>query len=523
METPFDLRENPAPIELHEAGIVLVAPGLRGRGRYAGKRETGQTRAFAGECGALDAAIREAGLEDRHTLTLEAPTPERRQGGGTRAGMQSVENDAMLLQVPGRPDEFQFAIYTDEEGIMTFHYPQKVDSSAGMPTRAFGFLQQNQYNIPLRKARPQVEEGSRGLVGSIACKVVKIVVGKVFAEQAGEVAHWAIRKWEERSRPYLGLHGGKDFAELMQEQPKTFDQWDRIRGKKALLFIHGTSSNTAGAFAGLKSGKHGDARIPATLFERYEGRVLGFNHHTMSVGVADNVKQFYEAFRAHPGEYPFDIICHSRGGLVARALTQLPDAFLAKRLDGWTRPAGVKINIDRIVFVATPNGGTHLAKPGNIPDAVQLLANYVNMLPDSLLTIGGGMILSLASAIAEAGLPHVPGLEDQGPDSELIKALCDCQNDAARYYGFEASFSTAGKLMKAAKAVGIFSASASMMVKQLFGDQPNDLVVPTKGVADNTHFKLTEERVVRFEGEHVHHTNFFFQPEIKRVLDFLPG
>lgn len=521
METTFDLKESPAPVELREAGIVLIAPGLRGKGSYAGKREAGQTRAFTGEHSALDAAIREADLEDCHTLTLAAPTPEPQPGAGTRAGLQMVENDAMLLQVPGKADEFQFAIYTDEAGVITFHYPQKLDVADALPSRAFGVSHQYQYKIPLRKAYAPAEEGSRGLFGMIGSKIVKIVAGKLLAKQTGKVAHWLIRKWEDSHRCFQGLHGGKDFAELMQCDAKPFDQWDSIRGKKALLFIHGTSSCTSGAFAGLQS--DANAAIPKALYKRYAGRVLAFNHHTMSVGVADNVKQFYEAFSGHPGEYHFDIVCHSRGGLVARALTQLPDAFLAQRLDGWQRPADVKIKVDRIVFVATPNGGTNLAKPGNIPDAIELLANYVNMLPDGLLSISAGMLLSLASAVAEAGLPYVPGLEDQAPDSELVRALADSQADATRYYGFEACFTTVGGLLDAAGRVGIFPTSVGLMVQTLFGDEANDMVVPTAGVGENSHFKLADGQVARFKGGHVHHTNFFFQPEIHQMLDFLPG
>lgn len=516
----FDLKENPTPIELREAGIVLIAPGLRGRGSYAGKRETGQTRALSGERDALDKAIAEAGLEDRHTLILEAPTPEPQLGSTTRAGGQAVAHDAIQLQVAGRPDEVQFAIYTDEAGIISFHYPQKTAADA-TGTRAFGSPLQYRYQIPLRKARGESTAGSRGLLGFIGSKIVKIVVGKLLGTQTGKLGHWAIQKWENSARAFQGLHGGADFSSLMQTEPQPFGAWNSIRGKKALLFVHGTSSSTAGAFAGLLEA--GNRDVADTLYQRYGGRVLAFNHHTMSIGVADNVRQFYEAFQQHPGEYTFDIICHSRGGLVSRALTRLPDAFLAQRLDGWQRPAAVKIRIDRIVFVATPNGGTDLARPGNIPQALERLANYVNIFPDSLLTIGGGMLLSLAAGIAEAGLPHVPGLDDQQPDSELVKALTDSQAEAPRYFAFQANYEVSGKLREAIKASGTVLTGANRFVDGLFGESPNDLVVPTTGVADNRHFRLPETQVVKFQGDKVHHTNFFFQPDIRRLLDFLPG
>ena len=300
--------------------------------------------------------------------------------------------------------------------------------------------------------------------------------------------------------------------------PFAFNQWDSIRGKKALLFVHGTSSSTKGAFAGLKESIYGRPDIPDALYKHYKGRVLAFNHHTMSISVAENVKQFYGAF-AQTGEYTFDVICHSRGGLVSRALNHLPDSFISNRLGDWERPEGVNIKIDRIVFVATPNDGTELAAPGNIAAMVERLANFVNEFPDGLASISGGMLLSLASAIADRGLPYVPGLADQSPNSELLNALTDNAYNQDRYFGIEANYEVIGNLKTVVKEV--VAAGTDLLVDKLFKDKPNDLVVPTNGVSENGHFKLETSHVHHFDGSKVHHRISFFNAEIENILKFL--
>ncbi|PPK72310.1 hypothetical protein B0F88_104103 [Methylobacter tundripaludum] len=512
----FELEENTDPIEL-DAGITLLAPGLAGSCRYVGARTHGTTRALTAEKTGLDEAIREANLEDRHTLVIEAPTPEPQPEQGGRGGVfeDAVGNNEILLQVPGYQDERQFLMYTDEAGIISFHYPEPVEPNQALPsTRSVEAAVQNQYRITLRSGQDQnpakPASDSRGLFGKIGSKILKVLVTKVFDKQAGSSVHWAIQQWENRCRAFQGLHAGKNFTELMSQSPMPFDKWDDIRDKKALLFIHGTSSSTAGAFAGLLK-----SDIPEKLYEQYDGRVLAFNHHTMSIGVAENVMQFYDAFKDHPGNYVFDIICHSRGGLVARALTHLPDDFIAQRLDGRQRPPDVNITIDRIVFVATPNAGTDLARPENLSAMIERLANFVNQFPDGLASISGGMLLTLASAIVDAGLPYVPGLEDQSPVSNLVNVLNSKPEYSERYYGFGADYEVTGNLRTVVKA-GVDS-----VVDRLFNDKANDLVVPTLGVSSNACFSLDSSHIHDFNGGEVYHTNFFFQTEIRKILEFL--
>jgi len=392
MEEDFRLIGDFTPTELNDSGITLVAPGLYGRGTWHSRRETGETRAFTGEQGALDQAIAESGAEDRHTLVLEAPTPAA-AGGGVRS-LGGVADDELLLQVPLAPGEAAVVMCTDEAGVISFHYSQPAAAAAQpeLPSRAFGAGQQVQFRLRLRTGEPRAagqtgQTGqSRGLMGRVAAKVIKVLVVKVFPNQVGSFAARRVQAWEQQYRAQQGLHSG-DWAQLLDPRPTRLQDIRPLLGRRSLLLIHGTTSTTAGAFAGL-------ARSPLLLDRLsalYERRVLGFNHHTLSVPVAENVRQLYAALSEAPGEYHFDVICHSRGGLVARALAHLADEDVAALAgSAWRRPANVKLRIGRIVFVATPNAGTALADPPRIPEFVDRLANYVNMLPDAALTVAAG-------------------------------------------------------------------------------------------------------------------------------------
>jgi len=85
----------------------------------------------------------------------------------------------------------------------------------------------------------------------------------------------------------------------------------------------------------------------------YEGRVVAFNHPTISEDPEQNARWFLQEKVKQSGELPLDldIICHSRGGLVSRVL--------AGELGRC--PMRPNIQVRRIIFAGTPNHGTDLA------------------------------------------------------------------------------------------------------------------------------------------------------------------
>lgn len=509
MQEDFSLVGDFTPTQLDQSGITLVAPGLSGSGTWLARRVAGETREFTGEKSELDRAIAEAGAEDRHTLVIDAPTPpSAARGGGRAAG--DVADDEMLLQVPLASDEAAVVMYIDEAGLVSFHYAQAPEAAAAvLPSRAVGADRQLRFRLQLRTGVSRQPGASRGWIAKATSKIIKVLVVKVFPDQVGGFAARRVQVWEQKQRAFVGLHGGS-WAQLLDPTPTPLGSLAPYQGRRSLLLIHGTTSTTAGAFAGLAT----QGALLDRLHAMYGGRVLGFNHHTLSVPVAENLRQFFGALAASPGEYAFDIVCHSRGGLVARALAHLTDEQVGK-LTGtaWQRPVGVKLNIGRIVFVATPNAGTALAEPQRIPGFVDRLANYVNMLPDATLTIASGALLSLAGAVAEVALPRLPGLADQVPGSPLQQMLAPPAGGAERFHAFSSDYEPQGDLASMVK---------DGVVDRIFGSERNDLVVPSDGVATTPYFALPPVRCVVFPPERsVHHSAFFGQPEVVRIADWL--
>ena len=212
----------------------------------------------------------------------------------------------------------------------------------------------------------------------------------------------------------------------------------------------------------------------------------------------------------------FDVITHSRGGLLARALTELSDTNISALLGReWNRPVGVQVNFEKVIFVGTPNNGTYLATPTNIPTFIDHAATITSILPDSFGTLALGGLMAVASSVAQVGIPKLPGLVDQSPDSELLKRLNATKPvTAGSYYAIRADYSGAGKV------IGTISAE---VMNTLFNDEANDLVVPTAGVSDNPAFGLLNDRVRTYANlDAVHHTNYFFKAETwAQILNFL--
>jgi pimeloyl-ACP methyl ester carboxylesterase len=288
--------------------------------------------------------------------------------------------------------------------------------------------------------------------------------------------------------------------------------WKSLQGdgKKALLFIHGTTSTTSGAFGGLR----GFRDAAKSLYALYGDRVLGFNHHTLTLSVADNVADFYSALP--DGEFHFDIVCHSRGGLIARAIKELSVADVAK-LTTRNCACSAKVSIGKIVFVGTPNIGTQLADPKDIPHALEVLANVASLVPGAGLTLAG--VLSGAAFVAENGFKALPGMRNMDPSDALLKQLNEVAaggfpSPIPDYYAVQSSFSSTQLVNKV----------LLRGVKYRFKNNFNDLIVPTLGTSTIDGSPL-EDGAVRYFGkapkvESIAHTQYFKHPE---TWDFIVG
>lgn len=493
--------------------IAITAPGLQGQLVCTTETEAALVRGDAEAApSGVDRALDDAELRLSHSLQIDAPTPSVDSTGGAR-GEGGLGEDEVRLDLTGDSADTLFAIYQDEEGVISLHAPLPTDARPG--------LVRNGENtttivIKLRRAEPPPAAGeTRGLLGNLAGKIIKLVLKKVLGVVVEYGEYKLVQAWENKHREHQGFHRGSP-EQFLAAVPTPAEASDlkKLAGKRSLLFIHGTTSSTSGAFNLLGN----FPEFAKKLWAGYGNRVIGFNHHTLSKSVAANVVDFYRDLPPSPDIYEFDVIVHSRGGLVARALTEASDELVRKfaNIDpSWAKPADRRIRLRRIVFVGTPNNGTPAADPDNIPQVLNWLANLAEHIPVAAVAVPLSAVFAIMAFLVESGFKALPGLVDQSSDANgdngvLLTNLNPLGADyikRAECYSITAEFTPAfGPLLSAAAAFGI---------KQLFRQQNNDLIVPTDGVAAIGEAKFTTpaKSYSPADGFQVHHTCYFGRQE----------
>lgn len=522
MPTTFALNRTSRRLELGD-GKFLRAPSLAGNVTWQSPAEHAKLLTDTAP-DQMRRALAEAGLErENGFLSLEGVTPSPAPRVSEAAPERS-RHHKILVGTTIASDEVEFAIYRDEDGVVSLHLPiplptvnTAVPASAAAPIQAQAKAPAavpatqapsvpppptHHYWIKLRpQAAPAGAAAPKpmAMLGGIGGKVIQFVKRKVLGGLEGDAVYLAAKAWEALYRKPQGFHGGATAAALLANPPAPVTDFSPFNNKKTLLFIHGTSSNTTGAFAGLSK----FPQAATQLYQKYANLVIGFNHRTLTKSVAQNAIDFYNGLPA--GTYEFDVISHSRGGLLARALKELQPAQLAELADspGWTPPRGVTVQIDKIMLVGTPDIGTPLADPNDLPKAVSRLASILSSFSQAVAEIGLGALLTIFGGIVEGGIGALPGLEDMDPGSPLLGALNTPPLNPAFYFGIEADYQPTGGLARAIENNG---------VDALFLGELNDLIVPTLGVSMVKGQTLPPAQVDKYgEATGVYHLNYFYQ------------
>jgi hypothetical protein len=274
--------------------------------------------------------------------------------------------------------------------------------------------------------------------------------------------------------------------------------------ERNLLLLHGTFSHTASAFQDLARGGFFEALAPL-----YGGRVVGFDHHTVSRTPAENARRLAAAL---PGEEPFlfDVVAHSRGGLVLRTLLEQPAEV---------GPLASRFACGRAVLAAVPNLGTPLASSARWDLALSGWLNLFDLLPPAPAPLLGEFVAEALLWFARRVTTILPGLAAMDGQGPAVAALERSAVPAA-YSALAASHRASGAL-----ALRLLESG----VDRFFGE-PHDLVVPTKGcfVLDRAGGgRVSEERVGLFgEGgllgrrsrRPVHHLDLFAREEAVAFL-----
>jgi hypothetical protein len=291
----------------------------------------------------------------------------------------------------------------------------------------------------------------------------------------------------------------------------------QVAGKRVLLFVHGTFSKSEALI------EHGLAQTPEgrnllAAAERHYDLVLTYDHPTLSVSPVMNAFDLAALMRPSPAV--LDIVCHNRGGLVARWLCEAYcESALARR----------------VIFVGAPLAGTSLASAPRLRSTLDLITNIADVLragsnlaaANPFFLAASGLLrivtsvtnLAAKTPVFDAVLALMPGLDAQcrtGNNEEIrrIRANTGATDFGAQpieYFAIRSNFQP--------KEIGWNFLQMFSKPFQRFGDwdadtifqSENDLVVDTYSmteVADNRNVKIIKDFGT---SDLVHHSNYFNQ------------
>jgi triacylglycerol esterase/lipase EstA (alpha/beta hydrolase family) len=344
---------------------------------------------------------------------------------------------------------------------------------------------------------------ARGPVGPAARRVLRLLTFALEDPIGGPVGDAYVRRWEEHHRPY-GLRSFRpDDYRLAGGHALDANGIRMLGDGPALLLIHGTNALTHTGFGGLPYD------VVRRLDERYAGRVAAFDHPSLSVDPAENARRLLAMIPAD-AELELDILAHSRGGLVARMLTERA-ADLGADLS--------QVRVRQVVFVATPNDGTPLADPRHLGSLVDAMTNLLDTVPDhpsSVATLAG--VVSVVKQLAVGALGGLDGLlamqRAASAADGFLAGLNRPRPVSARYRAVSADYEpTAGS--------GISRVAINAVIDRLFAYESNDLIVPTRSAYrwnGASAFPIAE-RVVLPAERGVDHSSFWTSSEVTKALD----
>lgn len=474
-------------------GYLLVAPDLEGTVRELSSGESGNRSPE--ESGTqekqLNAALDDAGIETEKVIELEItedldPDPDTTSRAFDAVPEPTRKGErAIALHVPVRLANRDTAVlYTDETGASRWIFPEAIEAGAHADTRAGDQLT---FLIPRKSPKPPAEvvaAESRGPLTKLGRRVVRVITW-VTDPLLAPVVRNAATVWEEKSRPY-GLRAFPFTANGGEPD------WAKLREGRCLLFIHGT-------FSAVHSTFQLSAAAANALSALYGGRIFGFDHPSLHHSPAENAEMLLKMLAERLPEgtsLECDVVTHSRGGLVVRALVEQ----LAK---GGNAKARIKLR--RVILVASPNQGTPLVKPDHMVDFLDRYTNLVTNLPDNIFTYFIEGILTVVKLAYHSAAHALPGLASMTPGKSNISA--DDFPNAPEFYAIAANFEAGAKGIK-----GALQWAVDLGMDPIFDQGRNDLVVPTTGSYERKAQDIAwigEKRRMVIDKLPIHHCSYF--------------
>jgi pimeloyl-ACP methyl ester carboxylesterase len=483
----MDIQGSPIPEAVGKTGLSILAPGAKGVVESADDG-SGDTRSGRGDGNtSANEALAKQGIFVVERLNINLDLPEPDPSAATRG--EIVAPPSVL--VPVRDDETAYAVnYVDEAtGASIWVFPK--ERAAAGSDLAFDLPPPPVPDAPDPNAPPTTDkDGTRGDITKAMRGLVTVVMW-ITDKVVGAGVNAIAEAWENSKRPY-GLHQVAANGKMVEPD------WNVFNGKPVLLLVHGTFSTPEAGFAGWID--HADF---AAIHKNYGGRCLALAHPSMHASPADNVDWLLKSL---PGDkkWTFNVVSHSRGGLVVREL-----AARASK-DG-------PCQVDRMVMVAPPNFGTPLANARHWVTFLNTYTNILTDLPDTVTTVVTEGLLCLVKIIGSAATHGLSGIASMNVDDKYLRELAPrAYLNPDGLYAIASNYSPEKK-----EIIKQLAAKAADVVIDGFFKEENDMVVPTLGCSqgslESVGFPIGQERL-KVLGGPIHHCNYFQQPEVRQQL-----
>ena len=271
----------------------------------------------------------------------------------------------------------------------------------------------------------------RNIVTDLAINVFKFFKKKK-SNIVGTAVHEMAQKVEDKVQPNPGLFlldnsMRKKIAGTITDVNKPF-----------LLFIHGTNSNSEGAFGALMDQRQ--FGLWNYIVSTYGDNVLTFDHKTFTQSPLQNA---FELLKLLPTNCTVHLITHSRGGLVgdlmARAsagninigfseieMSLFPENSTSRKYMADINELAKQKNVtvQKFIRVASPSMGTSLLSD-RLDHYLNTILNFIGITTGMVANPVYQGVKSLLAEVAatKSNVDVLPGIEAMVPDSPFIKML----------------------------------------------------------------------------------------------------
>ncbi len=452
------------------------------------------------------------GIREQETVQVDVAAPQA-VAGRLRGAPQ--EDTVRLRPAPPPPGMVQVTLYQDEAGGMSWHLPDGLLASGAGGARAASAVRMRgpaagaTFTIPARTVEAQTALRSvspspassarmRSTATKLGRKLFRVLLLPVLGPVIEKPLEAIVGRIERKLRQTLIRPLAPDNYNSHVETP--FTDWDSLRGKRSLLVVHGILSNTEGVLSLLK-------RQPVERWQaHYGGRMIAYDHLTITQSPEDNVRFFLQELARAGGPFEFDVLCHSRGGIVSRTLAERGRQLVPE----------AQCDVKNVFFVAAPNQGSTLGDAGHTVEMLDVFTSLVNLLPNGPVLYSIEILLAIVKLLAY-GLEQLPGVITMGTKGYIPDVLNrGGERSPAAYAAAAANYEP--------KPGDLLFSIADAVLDRVFTEDgraiTNDLIVPTDGVfAANGHpsFPIADPLVYQ-PGDALWHTELFGQDRtIERI------